>query len=82
MTKLLINDIIKEEAKRFNNIVYSSKPYACALPECLSFFEDRVVDEERYTIEREEGETRIMVKPVKGSGARKIYVIRLWTSWV
>lgn len=76
-------DIIKQEAidleKRTGKLVYSSQPYSCAMEECLSFFKKYdIPKEEQMTIEKNETSTNINIKPLRGSGRRKIYVVKLW----
>jgi hypothetical protein len=79
--KKKMTELLREEALRFNNVVYFSKPYCCCIDECLSHFKGYDAPEpENMTIERTEKETTIAIKPLKGSGKRKLYVIKLWVS--
>ena len=80
MTKTMV-EFLKEEASRFNNVVYFSKPYSCCIDEALGHFRNWDMPKpERLTIERTDKDTKISIKPIKGSGLRKPYVIRLWIS--
>lgn len=73
------------------SFVYCNKPYSCGVDEALSHFRpfhgpifkagvmaatDTAAD--GATIERTDKETVITLKPLKGSRARKPYIIRLW----
>lgn len=74
-----ISDLIREESKRFNNFVYSSKPYSCGIDEsCMHFKNHLIPQDNRLSITREEKTTTISIKPIKGSGKRKLYIIKLW----
>ena len=78
---------------RTGGFVYCNKPYPCGVDEALSHFRayqgpvftagvmaaaDTSADGSA-TIERKEKETIITIKPIKGSRARKPYVVRLWS---
>ena len=74
-------DLLRKESNRFNNFVYSSKPYSCGINEAISYFKDfKIPKEDQYSIAREEKSTIIDIKPIKGSGKRKHYIITLWVS--
>jgi hypothetical protein len=82
MTKK-ITDLIKEESKLLHNktgkMCYYSKPFPCAMDECLSHFKGfDAPDNNRLVIERLETSTKINIKPLKGSGKRKLYTIEIW----
>ena len=81
MNKTMV-DFLKEEMKYFSgHIVYFDKPYSCASEEALSLFKGYdAPDPKRLTIERTEDSVTISIKPLKGSGKRKPYVIHMWTS--
>jgi len=75
-------DLLKEEVKRLDGMVYFSKPYSCATEEALSYFNGYDMPKPgMMTIEREETNTTISIKPMKGSGKRKLYVIRMWVAF-
>ena len=78
---------------RAGGFVYCNKPYSCGVDEALASFRafhgpafpagvmaaaDTSADGSA-TIERKEKETIITIKPLKGSRARKPYIIRLWS---
>jgi len=76
-------DIVKQEAidleNRTGKFVYSSQPYSCAMEECLSYFKKYdIPKKDQMTIERGESLTTINLKPLKGSGKRKVFTIKLW----
>jgi hypothetical protein len=76
-----INELLIEESKRFDNVVYLSKPYSCCLDECLGYFAGYILPApDRFAVERTEKETKIIIKPLKGSGKRKPYIINMWVS--
>jgi hypothetical protein len=80
-----MSEIIKQEAKdlseKTGKYPYFSKPYPCAIDECLSYFKDFGAPlENQMTIERLETSTIISLKPRKGSGKRKLYVIKIWVA--
>lgn len=84
MTKQTMNEFLIMEARALSqdHIVYFSKPYPCCVDEALSYFRkwDKP-DDKSMVITREEKQTTISIKPLKGSGARKPYVIKLWASY-
>ncbi len=72
-------DFLKEEVKRLDGMVYFSKPYSCATEEALSYFKGYDMPKpESMIIERGEKSTTVSLKPMKGSGKRKMYVIKMW----
>ena len=81
MTKKM-TDLIKEETALLHDktgkMCYYSKPYPCAMDECLSHFKgyDAPADN-KLVIERLETSTKINIKPLKGSGKRKLYTIAI-----
>lgn len=79
MTQKTFADMFREEAKRFNNVVYFSKPYSCALEEACSWAENYVYPT-NATITREEKQTTISIPPAKGSRKRKPFVVNIWIS--
>jgi len=74
-----IADLLREESKNLNGFVYVNKPYSCGLDESCTFFKNYSIPT-GYSIEREEKQITISIKPFKGSGKRKLYVIKLWVS--
>ena len=78
MPQKTLADFFIEESKRFDNIVYFSYPYSCCLDEACSYAKDFTYPRGAL-IERDEKETRIILKPLKGSRKRKNFVIRIWT---
>ena len=76
-----LSDLLREEAQRFDNIVYFSKPYSCAMEEALSYFKNYTMPkEDQYTIDRSTSQTVVSLKPMKGSRKRKLYTIVMWTT--
>ena len=74
-------DLIREEASKFDNIVYCNKPYSCAIEEALSYFKSfKMPKQDDYIIDRNGKTTTIELKPMKGSRKRKNYTIVLWTT--
>jgi hypothetical protein len=77
----IIRDEAKELSEKTGKMPYFSKPYPCAIEECLNYFDDfGLTPEDRMTIERLETSTIISLKPRKGSGKRKLYVIKIWVA--
>lgn len=80
MNKTMVQ-FLTEEMNKLNGMVYFSKPYPCCYDECITYFKKwDMPDPKRMTIERTEKEITISIKPLKGSGKRKLYVIQLWVS--
>ncbi len=75
-----LSGLLKQEARRFNNIVYLNFPYSCCLDEAVSHAAHYQVNEKNITIDRTDKQTNINIKPTKGSGKRKIMVIKLWVN--
>jgi len=78
-------DIIKKEAtelsEKTGKYPYFSQPYSCAMEECLSYFEKWGTPAPgQMTIEHEETRTLINLKPLKGSGKRKLFTIKIWVA--
>ena len=78
-------ELIKKEADELENktgkMCYFSKPYPCARDECLMYFEKWGIPKHgQMTIEREETKTVISLKPIKGSGKRKLFTIKIWVA--
>jgi len=61
-------------------MVYFSKPYSCAMDECLSYFKNYLIPHDRLSIEKTDTQTNIHIKPIKGSGKRKEYIIKIWVA--
>lgn len=80
MPKTMVQ-FLTEEYNKLDGWVYFSKPYSCCYDECMTHFKGwDMPDPKRMTIERTEREITISIKPLKGSGKRKPYVIKLWVS--
>jgi len=83
MTKTLA-DLLSAEAHLLEiesprGFVYSSYPYSCGMTEALGHAKRHPYPTARQlSISREPCMTRIEIKPLKGSGLRKPFVIRLW----
>jgi hypothetical protein len=74
-------DFLKEEMKNLDGMVYFSKPYPCAETEALMYFKQfNAPAPEQMKIERTEKQITVSIKPIKGSGKRKTFVIRMWVS--
>ena len=78
-------DIIKKEAlelsEKTGKYPYFSKPYPCAMEECLMYFEKwGTPHKDQMTIEHEETQALINLKPLKGSGKRKLFTIKIWVA--
>lgn len=79
-----LSDLIKDEAEELSSKTgkypYFSKPYPCAMEECLSYFKNYLVPVNRIEINKTENQTEINIKPIKGSGKRKLYTIKIWVA--
>jgi hypothetical protein len=76
--KKTMNELLTTEAQRINNgYCYCSRPYPCTIMEALAHFRKFDAPDDP-SIEREHNRTTITVKPLKGSGKRKPYIITLW----
>jgi len=85
MTTSTMAELIKREAmelmEKTGKMVYFSKPYSCAMEESLIYFKNWGMPlPGQMTIEKEETQTTISLKPRKGSGKRKLYVIKIWVA--
>lgn len=75
--KVLFSKIISEEAAKIGAL-YANKPYSCAVPESVSTYSKYEVNPEDVVIERLPDRTNILIKPVKGTGRRKPFILMLW----
>lgn len=77
-------DLLKVEVRRLEDktghIAYLSYPYSCCLTEAMVHTKQfECPPAGRLQIEHEDKRTTINIKPIKGSGRRKPFAIRIWT---
>ena len=75
----LLTHLLTKEFNRLSQFgyPYSNKPYSCGRNECLTHFKGYKTPA-NMTIERTPKDTTITIKPLKGTGKRKPYIIHLW----
>jgi len=76
-------DFLQEKAKELDptgrHFIYSTTPYSCGLTEAMIHSKRYAYPEkERVIIGKEHHSLRISIKPLKGSGKRKLYTFMLW----